>query len=139
MLIKSQKDFFSGLMFAAVGGGFAWGATHYSIGTGARTSIENQIKSVGSNVVIVSAGSGVFGPVRQGQGAVTTLTADDANAIKDGVAGVRYVSPTLNSRSQIVSTTSNWNTQIQGVGADLATIRSCSGRMPRYGRWAARR
>ena len=36
MLIKSQKDFFSGLMFAAVGGAFAWGATHYSIGTGAR-------------------------------------------------------------------------------------------------------
>ena len=29
-----------------------------AIGTGARTSIENQIKSVGSNVVIVSAGSG---------------------------------------------------------------------------------
>ena len=36
MLIKSQKDFFSGLMFAVVGGGFAWGATSYSIGTGAR-------------------------------------------------------------------------------------------------------
>jgi len=36
MLIKSQKDFFSGLMFAVVGGAFAWGATHYSIGTGAR-------------------------------------------------------------------------------------------------------
>ncbi len=35
-MIKSQKDFFSGLMFAAVGGGFAWGATSYTIGTGAR-------------------------------------------------------------------------------------------------------
>jgi hypothetical protein len=35
-MIKSQKDFFSGLMFAAVGGGFAWGATNYTIGTGAR-------------------------------------------------------------------------------------------------------
>ena len=36
MNIKSQKDFFSGLMFLAVGGGFAWGATTYSVGTGAR-------------------------------------------------------------------------------------------------------
>lgn len=36
MLIKSQKDFFSGLMFSVVGGAFAYGATHYSIGTGAR-------------------------------------------------------------------------------------------------------
>jgi hypothetical protein len=35
-MIKSQKDFFSGLMFAIIGGGFAWGATSYSIGTGAR-------------------------------------------------------------------------------------------------------
>jgi len=35
-MIKSQKDFFSGLMFASVGGGFAWGATNYTIGTGAR-------------------------------------------------------------------------------------------------------
>lgn len=36
MNIKSQKDFFSGLMFTVVGVAFAWGATKYSIGTGAR-------------------------------------------------------------------------------------------------------
>ncbi len=36
MKIKSQKDFFAGLMFLLVGGGFAWGATTYSVGTGAR-------------------------------------------------------------------------------------------------------
>ena len=35
-MIKSQKDFFSGLMFAIIGAGFAWGATSYSVGTGAR-------------------------------------------------------------------------------------------------------
>jgi hypothetical protein len=34
--IKSQKDFFSGLMFAVVGGAFAYGATSYTVGTGAR-------------------------------------------------------------------------------------------------------
>ena len=36
MNIKSQKDFFSGLMFMAVGVAFAWGASGYSIGNGAR-------------------------------------------------------------------------------------------------------
>jgi hypothetical protein len=36
MNIKSQKDFFSGLMFTAVGVAFAWGATKYSLGTAAR-------------------------------------------------------------------------------------------------------
>ena len=36
MKIKSQKDFWSGLLFVAVGLGFAWGATYYSFGTSAR-------------------------------------------------------------------------------------------------------
>ena len=36
MNIKSQKDFFSGLLYAVVGGAFAIGATNYNIGTGAR-------------------------------------------------------------------------------------------------------
>jgi hypothetical protein len=36
MKIKSQKDFFSGLMFLAVGVAFAWGATTYTVGEGAR-------------------------------------------------------------------------------------------------------
>jgi Tripartite tricarboxylate transporter TctB family len=36
MAIKSQKDFFSGVLFMAVGIAFAWGATNYSVGTGAR-------------------------------------------------------------------------------------------------------
>ena len=36
MQIKSEKDFFAGLMFMAVGGSFAWGATSYTVGTGAR-------------------------------------------------------------------------------------------------------
>ena len=36
MKIKSQKDFFAGLMFTIVGVGFAWGATTYNVGSGAR-------------------------------------------------------------------------------------------------------
>ena len=56
-----------------------------AIGTGARTWIENQIQNAGSNLVMVNAGSGTFGPVRQGQGAVTTLTADDAQTIQNRI------------------------------------------------------
>src|SRR6185295_1845031 len=95
-----------------------------AIGTGARTSIENQIKSAGSNLVIVTAGSGGFGPVRQGQGAVTTLTPDDAAAIRREVPGIRYLSPGISTRTQLVAPSSNWNTQVQGTGAELTAIRS---------------
>jgi putative ABC transport system permease protein len=95
-----------------------------AIGTGARTSIEAQIKSAGSNLVMVNAGSGGFGPVRQGQGAVTTLSADDAEALRDQVSGIRFLTPTLNTRQQIIAETSNWNTQVQGANEELPDIRS---------------
>jgi putative ABC transport system permease protein len=95
-----------------------------AIGTGARTSIENQIKSAGSNLVMVNAGSGGFGPVRQGSGASTSLTAADANAIQEQVSGLRYLTPTLNTRQQIVAETANWNTQVQGANEQLPEIRS---------------
>ncbi len=94
-----------------------------AIGTGARTSIEQQIRSTGSNVITVNAGSGGFGPVRQGQGAVTTLTPDDAAAIQR-LEGVRFVSPGLNTRTQLISEHANWNTQVQGVGEELVDLRS---------------
>ena len=95
-----------------------------AIGNGARSSIETQIQRAGSNIVMVNAGSGQFGPVRQGQGNTTTLTADDAEAIGREVSGIRYLSPGVNARTQVVSETANWGTQIQGTGEDLPAIRS---------------
>src|SRR4029078_8701667 len=55
-----------------------------ALGPGASASIQSQIRSAGSNIVMVSAGSGGFGPVRQGQGAVTTLTARDPEGRRPG-------------------------------------------------------
>ena len=94
-----------------------------AIGTGARTSIENQIKSAGSNIVTVNAGAG-FGPVRGGQGATTTLKPEDADAIRAQVPGIRYLSPGLNARTQVVSQNANWNTSVQGASEEILDIRS---------------
>ena len=94
-----------------------------AIGNGARASIESQIKSAGTNIITVNAGAG-FGPVRGGAGATTTLTVDDAEAIRREVPGVRYLSPGLNTRSQIIAERANWNTQVQGTSAELPQIRS---------------
>jgi putative ABC transport system permease protein len=95
-----------------------------ALGSGAQASIEAQIRSAGSNLVIVTAGSGGFGPVRQGQGAVTTLTAADAEAIRDELGGIRYLSPGVGLRAQVVAERANWNTQVQGAGDELAALRS---------------
>ncbi len=95
-----------------------------AIGNGARSSIEANIRSAGSNIVNVNAGSGPFGPVRMGQGNTTTLTPDDAEAIRNEVPGIHYLSPGVNLRAQVISDATNWGTQIQGTGPDLASIRS---------------
>jgi putative ABC transport system permease protein len=95
-----------------------------ALGGGAQASIEAQIRSAGSNLVIVTAGSGVFGPVRQGAGAVTTLTAADAEAIADEVDGIRYLSPGINTRTQIVAEAGNWQTQVQGTNEQLPDLRA---------------
>jgi putative ABC transport system permease protein len=95
-----------------------------AIGSGAQASIEAQIRSAGSNLVIVTAGSGNFGPVRQGQGATTTLTPADAAAIRGEIGGIRYLSQGTNLRTQIIAETGNWNTQVQGASEELAALRS---------------
>ena len=95
-----------------------------AIGGGARASIERQVSSLGTNIVTVSAGSMNFGGVRTGQGAVTTLVPDDAAAILSEVDGVSAVSPGVSTRTQVVSSLGNWQTQVQGVGPDLPAMRS---------------
>ena len=95
-----------------------------ALGSGARSTIEAQIRSVGSNLVTVNAGAGRFGPVRGGQGGSSTLTVGDAQAIRDQIAGIRHLTPGLNIRVQAISATGNWSTQAQGSNSELPAIRS---------------
>ena len=97
--------------------------TMVALGTGAQTSIEAQNQSAGTNMIQVSAGNFSQGGVRQGQGNASTLTPDDATAIR-GVEGVQYVAAQSNTRGQIVAGNQNWGTQVQGTDVDLPLIRS---------------
>jgi len=97
--------------------------TMVALGTGAQTSIEAQIQSTGTNMIIVSAGNFSQGGVRQGQGNASTLTPDDATAISR-VDGVQYIAPGVNTRGQLIFGNQNWNTQIQGTDVDFPLIRS---------------
>ena len=97
--------------------------TMVALGTGAQSSIETQIQSAGTNMIMVSAGNFMQGGVRTGQGNASTLTPEDALAIRD-VAGVQYIAPGVNTRGQVVAGNMNWGTQIQGTDVDLPLIRS---------------
>jgi putative ABC transport system permease protein len=97
--------------------------TMVALGTGAQTQIEDQVKSAGTNMILVNAGNWSFGGVRQGQGSSSTLTVDDAEAIR-ALPGVQYVSPGANTRAQVIAGNQNWSTRIEGTGVDMPLIRS---------------
>ncbi len=97
-----------------------------SLGQGSQKSIENQIQSLGSNLLTVSPrGQQGSGGVQGAAGGGTTLTLEDANAIKStsGITTVADVSPEYSGRSQVVAGRNNTNTQIIGVHPQYASIR----------------
>jgi putative ABC transport system permease protein len=97
--------------------------TMVALGTGAQSSIEAQIQSAGTNMVMVSAGNFMQGGVRLGQGNASTLVPEDASAIAQ-LQGVQYVAAGSNTRGQIIAGNQNWNTQVQGTDVDMPLIRS---------------
>src|SRR6187431_1451903 len=97
--------------------------TMVALGRGAQATIEEQVKSAGTNLININAGNFQQGGVRQGAGMATSLTAEDATALRQ-VPGVQYVSAGVNSRGQVIAGNQNWSTQVQGVDVDLPAIRS---------------
>jgi putative ABC transport system permease protein len=92
-----------------------------AFGTGAQDSIEDRIAAGGANMLVVRAGNRTIGGVRLGMGASSRLTAEDAAALR-AVPGVSLVSPGLRTRMQVVANGENWNTSIEGTGAEMPAI-----------------
>lgn len=94
-----------------------------AVGSGAKARVEEQISSMGANILIVMSGSSTSGGIRFGAGTVPTLTVDDARAIASEVSGVKYVSPTLTGIAQVVFGNQNWSTIIYGTTPEVLLIR----------------
>src|SRR5690242_5408218 len=73
-----------------------------AIGEGASSKIQAAIASVGANVVWVEAGGVNLNGVRTGSGQTKSLTLGDMQAIKDNIALIRYASPVVDTRVQLV-------------------------------------
>ncbi len=94
-----------------------------AIGAGAQARVEDQIKSLGSNLIIVLPGNLTSGGVRMGFGSQLTLTEDDAAALPREVPEIEVAAPQLRGAGQVVFGNSNWSTQILGVTPDYLTAR----------------
>ena len=93
------------------------------VGAGATARIQQQIQSIGSNLIIVLPGSISSNGVRLGSGAVATLTEDDARAIAAECPSVALAAPAVRGAAQVVYGNNNWATTVQGVTPDYMTLR----------------
>jgi putative ABC transport system permease protein len=94
-----------------------------AIGSGARNLVDRQIRSLGANLAIITPGNVTQGGARLGAGASSTLTDEDATAIKREIEGVVAAAPFVRGGAQAVAGGANWGTTVYGVDLDYFAAR----------------
>jgi macrolide transport system ATP-binding/permease protein len=104
-----------------------------ALGQGATVSIKNQLKSLGSNLLVIRGGSWRFHGAAS-TGAVARFTPKDIDAIGK-LSAVKKISGYVSGNAQLVYLNSNSNSRVEGVDVDYGEMRST---LPSIGRWLAR-
>jgi len=100
--------------------------TMVGVGAGAQARVAEEIRSLGSNLIIVLAGTVTSGGVRLGTGSKVSITEDDAWAIQREVPSVQVAAPSVQGKAQdgqIVYGNLNWTTLVQGVTPEFFVAR----------------
>ncbi|MGC4082601.1 MAG: ABC transporter permease [Vicinamibacterales bacterium] len=104
--------------------------TMVALGSGAQASVEDEMKSAGTNLVYVSAGNYTRGgddiKVASGLGSATTLVVEDSDAIRAQIAGIKFISPGVNDRAPLTAGDRRSFNRIAGVGAEFSAMYSWS-------------
>ncbi|MCK4337735.1 MAG: ABC transporter permease [Candidatus Aminicenantes bacterium] len=95
-----------------------------SIGEGAKVNIQNRFASMGTNLLFVRPGSMSIRGRHGGGGTYQNLKEADAKAILESCDAVKYISPSVNTRAQVIYQNKNWNTSIYGTGDKYPLIRN---------------
>lgn len=96
-----------------------------AVGAGAKKQVEDQVRSLGTAVLMVFPGSGSSRGVSGGAGSgVYLLSESDALAIEREIPHVTATSPLLRTNAQVVAGAQNWATTIQGGDEDFLAIRA---------------
>jgi putative ABC transport system permease protein len=95
-----------------------------AIGQGTQKSTEQQLQSLGTDILQVQSGAARSGGVRQGSGSATTLTLEDAQAIAQEVLGVDRVSAFLQQNAQVVYAGNNDSMTIIGTDINYPYVRN---------------
>jgi len=96
------------------------------LGQGTQRTIQDQIGSLGANLLMVMPGSSTNSGVRGGIGSATTLTIEDANALSDKSVApdVAAVAPVMSTQANIKTSSTNWTTTLYGTNTQWLQVRS---------------
>jgi putative ABC transport system permease protein len=94
-----------------------------AIGEGAKKRVQEQIASLGTNLLVILPGTVTLGGARTGSGGRQTLVPSDARAIMEEVRVVSGASPVLRQVQQVIAGDQNWSTPVQGVAPEFQQIR----------------
>lgn len=103
-----------------------------AVGTGAKESIEKQLASLGSNLILVMPGSSRLHGVSSGAGGVTRFTFQDVAAIEKLTNEVKRINPSVSGRGQLVYGNKNWSTQVEGDDVPYAFMRAAAPTVGRF-------
>jgi putative ABC transport system permease protein len=97
--------------------------TMIAVGRGATDRVQEQMKGLGSNIMLVMPGGLTAGGVRLGASTGQGLSEDDANAIARDVPEVQVAAPSMRTGAQVIAGNSNWSTSIMGSTNDYLEAR----------------
>jgi putative ABC transport system permease protein len=100
--------------------------TMLAIGQGSKKSIQSQVSSMGSNMIIVFPASQMRGGVQMGGSGSKSLTLEDVNAIAENCPSVKTVSPEVRSSGQVIFANKNAPTTIYGGNENYLSIKVLS-------------
>ena len=86
-----------------------------SVGNGAQISIQNEMKSMGANIVIIRSGVAKSSGARGGHGSQPTMKKADGDAIEEKIESIKLAAPVLEETAQIVYGNANWSTGVTGT------------------------
>ena len=97
-----------------------------SIGNGAQVQVQNQIASLGTNLLMIMPWASQSGGVSKGAGTMNNLTLDNLDAIQKKATLLQGISPEIRENFQVIAGARNWSTSIEGVSATFLDIRNWS-------------
>jgi putative ABC transport system permease protein len=97
--------------------------TMIAVGSGATQRVQEQMKGLGSNIMLVIPGGVTQGGVRLGAQTGQGLTEEDAYAIAREVPEVQVAAPSSRTGAQVVAGNTNWSTSILGTTNDYLEAR----------------